>query len=384
MRPVVAFVGIALAATLTACGSGSSDSPKAASSPSTKPSITTAQPTQSPTAQATPTLAGIVLASCLPAESMKELDFVDPVSNQVDTRYFVASGYETQADCGTTEAYRLARRSAFNSTFTLLAANQATSNNGYHAGVLHASKSMQDMTPDFTDLSATTNDDFGAAIQQTAGAFGPNGKLYFVQITPGGSPNPDKVQLMAVDPNGGTPQEVPASDDIKNVRIEKNPTGPSNYGVYFVPGYDKPLFRYDTALAVSPDGSWAFWRDSSTNNIRYGAPDTPGTKLEINDKAPAVDPMIYVDKTSYIGADGNSLVLTKITGNSTSNVQLLPPTDGSILYPTLSPDRTKVAFILKKDTTVALYTVSIAGGQPTKVKDLDRTSNAQVILDWIS
>lgn len=372
-RKVFAAIGICLVAPTACTGSGGSGAAKTATPKATQPQIVQS----TPAAPNTP--AGIVLTACNSgADGIRNVKFIDPNNgNETETRYFVIQPmeYASLGDCNSNQA-GAKLRSAFNGDFTSIAAQKAQ-DTGNRAGLIRFTKSMQTMHTDFTDLSGVKDDGgFGSPIQQSMGAFGPDGKLYFVQ---GGTGNG---KLMAVDPANGAPQSVPSTDDIKNVD-PTNRSFPVNFGVYFVAGDPRPQFDLTTQEAAAPDGSWAFWTNAADSYLSFGKPGTSGSHTEPNYEHPAPTPVVYLSKTSYLGlASESNLVLANVNGKSVTSRPLLPETDGKIIDPTVSPDGTRIAFVLQRPTTCALYTAPIGGGQPTKIMDLDRTLLGVAILGW--
>jgi WD40-like Beta Propeller Repeat len=360
-------VGIVAAWALTACsGSDTSDASKATASKSpTSQSSQAAQPTTSSVP------AGIVLSTCNSgADGTRNIEFVNPDNGDVaETRFFVIEPmtFESIGDCNSNLS-GAKMRSAFNDGFTSIAAQQPLPENGYHTGVVNASQSLQDTTTDFVDLGGAQDNGFSSATQQSVGAFGPDGRLYFVQGTQG------QGKLMAVNPTGGQPQAVPASDDVKNI----DPADATDR-VFFLPN-DKDLqFNTDLQEVVAPDDSWAIWAGDGW--IGYGKPGTPGTQTEPN-YGHTLWPFGYINQMSFYGSTDDTLVHATITRSTVKEQSLLPNTDGKIIDPTLSPDGKQIAFILEKETSRALFVVSTDGGQPTKVIDIDRAKLGVAILDW--
>jgi hypothetical protein len=372
-RTATVVVGLTAAWALAACsGSSNPDASKAATSASPSVQVSPAVPSATAPSSPAPNIAaGIVLSACNSGtDGIRNVQFVDPTNGNVaETRYFVIEPlkFRSTGDCNSNlPGAKL--RSAFNGDFTSIAVQQPQSENGSHTGIVNASQSMQDTATDFVDLSGVKEgDDFSAAAQQSAGAFGPDGQLYFVQHTS------KETTLMAVNPTGGQPQAVPSFD------AQGFDPADETDRIFFVSNDKEPQLNTDLQQVVAPDGTWAIWAGDGW--IGYGKPGTTGKKTEPN-YGHTLWPFGYISQKSFYGITDDTLVRATITGSTVKEQSLLPETDGKIIDPTVSPDGTTIAFVLEKETTRALYTVPANGGQPTKVMDIDRDKLGVAILDW--
>jgi|GEM_PF-2725761 len=361
-------VAVLLSVVLVAAGCGQADQPSAPT-PSTPPtSVSGPATTSSPSATAAAP-SGIVIQTCLHGNGRK-LQFVDPTTKTATTRVFVTGNYTPTVACTPIARGRDEQRSSYNQDFTLLAAQKKLPNGGLHTGVISVADNEQDTSDRFKDLSGADDSGFGADAQQSVGAFNPkDGQLYFV------AKNSDQSKhLLTINPAGGTPQEIQAPAEVKQVSVDAN-SYPANFGVYFSPGYDAPLFKFDSYQITAKDGSSAFW--DAGNGIAYGKPGTTGTLMQ-----GAPEPWIYLDPTHYIGVDHSKLLRVTASGSAAQVTSLLPETDGNIKSPVLSPDGKTIAFILEKPAARVLYTVPAGGGTPVKVMDLDQTVTTLGIVDW--
>lgn len=362
--PRAAIATLAVMVLVVGCGSGA------------KPR--TSATTAAPTIQATPSAAttttavssGIVVQTCLHSNGRK-LSFVNPQTKSITaTRTFYTSNYVLQVDCTPIARGRDEQRSSYNKNFTLLAAQRKLPG-GFHTGVIASGQSDQDTSDRFKDLSGASDGGFSAEVKQSVGAFQPStDNLYFVQ-----EDTDSTKRLMTVASTGGVQQQSSPAD-VRHVNVEGG--YPNNYGVYFAPNNDQPLFKFDSYLVAAPDGSWGFW--STGNGTAYGKPGTIGTLVK---NVPT--PWIYLNKTSYIGLGvrADQLLLVTVSNGAAQTKSLLPATDGMIKSPMLSPDGSTVVFILDKPSSRVLYTVPVAGGTVTKIVDLDNTVTTLGIVDWL-
>jgi hypothetical protein len=251
-------------------------------------------------------------------------------------------------------------RSAFDKGFQNLAVQEGPEelpppdDAPYHTGVIANGDG------EFTDLSGVQGEsdtDFASATQQSPGAYGPDGRLYFVQA------GDDSDELMVADPNGGKPQKVGELNiSGYSFNVVSGGTSPQDFP-YFVPGDSRPQM-YDSRYheAACPDG-WGFWTVGN-DTLRYGKTGTKGSSIELTSGV-GYDPIGCIDHRSFYDLS-DTIYRVTITGGSIKKTKLLPKTDGEISQPVVSPDGQSIAFLLKKDDTLTLYTVPTTGGTPEK------------------
>jgi WD40 repeat protein len=154
--------------------------------------------------------------------------------------------------------------------------------------------------------------------------------------------------------------------------------------LYFLKGSDKPDHGDSPGISTvySPDGSYVISAGDGT--IVYGPNNGTAGKTTEQEPGKTLWPFGYVNKTTFFGSGDNQLYRATISGSKVKTVALLPEADGTVKEPTLSPDGKTIVFILEKDDSRALWTISTTpGSTPKKLPTaMDRTAQGTGILDW--
>jgi hypothetical protein len=308
----------------------------------------------------------------------RKIQFIDPETGEVrETRSFTADADETYrslASCNTNLAGAQIR-SAFDKNYGNMAVQKTADDKSLRAGIIpQDGTSAQEGEVNFQDLSGLTGDGgFGPPANQSIGAFGPNGDLYFVQKT--GDHNG---VLMSVSVNGGAPAAVKGGD--------AGTIDPAEWSdqLYFPKGSAKPELDNSPGVSTvySPDGSYVISAGDGT--ISYGPNNGTTGKTTEPEYGKTLWPFGYVNKTTFFGSGDNQLYRATISGSKVKTEKLLPEADGDVKEPTLSPDGKSIVFILERDDSRALWTVSTAPGSTPKPlpTPMDRTAQGTGILDW--
>ena len=151
-------------------------------------------------------------------------------------------------------------------------------------------------------------------------------------------------------------------------------------------GNPKPLTvgRNNFRPAVSPDGQWVvFTSEQGGHSVLMKLPSTGGTPIQLTDYNsffPAVSPDgKWIACWYFSGQDQPAqLAIIPFAGGQPSKVFTLPATSGGNIHWT--PDGRSVAFLIRGDGAVNVWTQPVAGGPPKQVTHF--TSENIFYFDW--
>ena len=136
--------------------------------------------------------------------------------------------------------------------------------------------------------------------------------------------------------------------------------------------------------AVSPDGQWVvFTSEQGGHSVLMKLPSTGGTPIQLTDYNsffPAVSPDgKWIACWYFSGEDQPAqLAIIPFAGGQPSKVFTLPATSGGNIHWT--PDGRSVAFLIRGDRAVNVWTQPVAGGPPKQVTHF--TSENIFYFDW--
>jgi Tol biopolymer transport system component len=151
-------------------------------------------------------------------------------------------------------------------------------------------------------------------------------------------------------------------------------------------GNPKPLTvgRNNFRPAVSPDGQWVvFTSEQGGHSVLMKLPSTGGTPIQLTDYNsffPAVSPDgKWIACWYFSGQDQPAqLAIIPFAGGQPAKVFTLPATSGGNIHWT--PDGRSVAFLIRGDGAVNVWTQPVAGGPPKQVTHF--TSENIFYFDW--
>src|SRR5215469_12900625 len=151
-------------------------------------------------------------------------------------------------------------------------------------------------------------------------------------------------------------------------------------------GNPKPLTvgRNNFRPAVSPDGQWVvFTSEQGGHSVLMKLPSTGGTPIQLTDYNsffPAVSPDgEWIACWYFSGQDQPvQLAIIPFAGGQPAKVFTLPATSGGNIHWT--PDGRSVAFLIRGDRAVNVWTQPVAGGPPKQVTHF--TSENIFYFDW--
>ena len=151
-------------------------------------------------------------------------------------------------------------------------------------------------------------------------------------------------------------------------------------------GNPKPLTvgRNNFRPAVSPDGQWVvFTSEQGGHSVLMKLPSTGGTPIQLTDYNsffPAVSPDgKWIACWYFSGQDQPAqLAIIPFAGGQPAKVFTLPATSGGNIHWT--PDGRSVAFLIRGDRAVNVWTQPVAGGPPKQVTHF--TSENIFYFDW--
>ena len=151
-------------------------------------------------------------------------------------------------------------------------------------------------------------------------------------------------------------------------------------------GNPKPLTvgRNNFRPAVSPDGQWVvFTSEQGGHSVLMKLPSTGGTPIQLTDYNsffPAVSPDgKWIACWYFPGQDQPAqLAIIPFAGGQPAKVFTLPATSGGNIHWT--PDGRSVAFLIRGDRAVNVWTQPVAGGPPKQVTHF--TSENIFYFDW--
>lgn len=151
-------------------------------------------------------------------------------------------------------------------------------------------------------------------------------------------------------------------------------------------GNPKPLTvgRNNFRPAVSPDGQWVvFTSEQGGHSVLMKLPSTGGTPIQLTDYNsffPAVSPDgKWIACWYFSGQDQPvQLAIIPFAGGQPAKVFTLPATSGGNIHWT--PDGRSVAFLIRGDRAVNVWTQPVAGGPPKQVTHF--TSENIFYFDW--
>ena len=151
-------------------------------------------------------------------------------------------------------------------------------------------------------------------------------------------------------------------------------------------GNPKPLTvgRNNFRPAVSPDAQWVvFTSEQGGHSVLMKLPSTGGTPIQLTDYNsffPAVSPDgKWIACWYFSGQDQPAqLAIIPFAGGQPSKVFTLPATSGGNIHWT--PDGRSVAFLIRGDGAVNVWTQPVAGGPPKQVTHF--TSENIFYFDW--
>ena len=151
-------------------------------------------------------------------------------------------------------------------------------------------------------------------------------------------------------------------------------------------GNPKPLTvgRNNFRPAVSPDGQWVvFTSEQGGHSVLMKLPSTGGTPIQLTDYNsffPAVSPDgKWIACWYFSGQDQPAqLAIIPFAGGQPSKVFTLPATSGGNIHWT--PDGRSVAFLIRGDGAVNVWTQPVAGGPPKQVTHF--ASENIFYFDW--
>jgi serine/threonine protein kinase/Tol biopolymer transport system component len=151
-------------------------------------------------------------------------------------------------------------------------------------------------------------------------------------------------------------------------------------------GNPKPLTvgRNNFRPAVSPDGQWVvFTSEQGGHSVLMKLPSTGGTPIQLTDYNsffPAVSPDgKWIACWYFSGQDQPvQLAIVPFAGGQPAKVFTLPATSGGNIHWT--PDGRSVAFLIRGDGAVNVWTQPVAGGPPKQVTHF--TSENIFYFDW--
>lgn len=326
-------------------------------------------------------LSGIVTLACDTEARLYTVDIHDPATGKVTaSRYFkLGTGMESTANCSSSIPGQ-GLRSAFSEDFNYLAVRKQMSRNGFHAGVVAAADSPNKVGK-FTDLSGDT-DGFGAYAKQSKPAFGPDGKLYFVQPTKEGTTYLQTVEVG----EGNKPEPVNGEPQVDNPNVG----GP----LYYLPGAKAPQTDDTPFAAYLNDGSWGFSTEADNDKIIFGALNgdktytvpLPHGKGAEADYTIRMDPRVALNKKDFLGLSPtwDRLYTVHVDREQASLTGSLTVTNGSIVDPQLSPDGKSIVYISATNShKYALQRATLEGtnlGQPQKLPQHELPATRDVRL----
>jgi len=151
-------------------------------------------------------------------------------------------------------------------------------------------------------------------------------------------------------------------------------------------GNPKPLTvgRNNFRPAVSPDGQWVvFTSEQGGHSVLMKLPSTGGTPIQLTDYNsffPAVSPDgKWIACWYFSGQDQPvQLAIIPFAGGQPAKVFTLPATSGGNIHWT--PDGRSIAFLIRGDRAVNVWTQPVAGGPPKQVTHF--TSENIFYFDW--
>lgn len=333
---------------------------------------------------------GIATVLCDKARKLITVKVINPDNGKVTkTAYFGLAGKQHTEICSLSNVNIV--RSTFNADYSLMAVRQQEGQTGWHTGVLEATADPAKPSK-FRDLS----DDEGkltAPVQQSSGAFGPDGKLYAIeQTTPAASEDdPGSHVLRVIDPASGKVEirhEQVTFLDTREDGSSYNKVASFDRYFYFLP-YSKKLETGGSNKVLSPEGDWGFWKNYNDDFVRGDLQKVADGKTTVieNPHLPdgsegraTITPFMYVARDQFLGsAHGGKiyLVTTPREGEATLKEIKLDASEpwGMIA----SPDGKRFAFaVTTSQTTGTLRIAPITGGASRVASTIDALP-----MEWV-
>ena len=289
--------------------------------------------------------AAVVTLTCNAESRTYVVNLHDPANGEViETRRFMLDpSMETMASCSS-NIPGPGLRSAFDEDFKHLAVRKKMSAHGSHVGIVAQSAEMG-VNSKFTDLSGDTKG-FGAYVNQSKPAFGPGGKLYFVQ-----SDKQGVSYVHSVEPSKGSKPKRAGSGQMRV----------GNEGVkapfYYLPGSTSPQTD-NTPFAVYMNDGWGFSTDADNGTIVYGnlngkgksyTVDLPHGKGGQQDYTIRMDPRVALNRSTFLGLSPtyDRLYVVHINRETVDLTDGLTYTNGSVTDPQLSPNGKSIVYVVE-------------------------------------
>jgi hypothetical protein len=359
---------VAMAAVATFAGCSGAEPPSGEPSFMVSSSTPDSTPDGTPSSPATPAnstrnpdsaLSGIVVAHCMTGDNV-ELTGYDPDSKAATGKeVFAAAGYDLQR-CTTHGAAPVfvGFRQQFDANLRRMAVTIKGADGGSHVGYIEPGGKLHDLTPDKTGSYGSEPADYEGPL------FNPvTGKLWFANRTKG--------RLGWFDPAGGSPHFPTMGAPLTSYFFAAN--GRVVYGATYGPA--TPNGRAE--LYNTPDVG--FRMDSPPDEMHAQG---LGDRLRLTGRAmaPGCEPTGFIDNTTFLCiGDGTAnspfgIYKMAIRGRTVRQSSLLPAS--STMWAkavVVDPRHTTVAFLAedRKVTKQFLYTVPLAGGEPTKITQLE-------------
>lgn len=339
-------------------------------------------------------VAGIATLKCDTNKKVATVKVTNPDSGKVVKTYYF-SLLETQVTTACSGLTSPASASGLSADYTLMAVRQQFGK-GWHTGVIEATDDPAKVSK-FRDLSGDV-DKNTPFVTQSAGAFGPDGKLYAVQQDGETADENGSHVLLVIDPNSGDTETLNKQVTFTNTDEDGHsyaPVAPFNRSFYFLPGSEKLEAEGNPNKVLSPDGDWGFWKNVDDNFV-YGDLQKAGDKSKLpiadnphvpgsDDARATIEPRIYIDKKRFIGTSHAAVYqVTVRRGDASLDEIKLDVKEVRDL--TRSPDGKQMALVVTVGNTVTLRTADLSVGSKIKTRIVstigkgDQTPAA--ILGW--